>query len=80
MADAAAMKRYSCPSAIDAAKVIVLAMTDATQGGRMTTTGAVHAISGEPARSRREGPSLRQPVFNWLIKYKYTEVKHFEWK
>ena len=58
MLDAKVMKKAVTRAAIEAAKAIVLAMTEANEESRMPTTGTREANLGEVARSRASGPSL----------------------
>ena len=62
---------------MEAGKVILLGMTEAKESGRTVEKGAAYTMAAD-IRSKTDRPCLRQPLFNWAVKDKFTEIKHFK--
>ena len=58
MHEAEIIMRTDTYVAVEVAKVMILAMTEAMGNGRLAETSNGHAVAAETVRSRRGGPSL----------------------
>ena len=78
MVDSEAISQGVTPTVIEAAKATVITITEGNEGSSRPATNAWQTGMGEVMRTRTGGPLLRQLIFNWGARGKYTEVKHFE--
>ena len=65
MSEAEILTKAATQLAVEVAKATILAMTEATEGGRASIHSTRHAVTAETMRSRGGGPYLKIPLFNW---------------
>ena len=76
MAGSEAIKKDVIQAAIEAAKAMVVTITELNDKGIINATSSRQDTMGENTTARVGGLCLGQLIFNWTVKYKHTEVRH----
>ena len=78
LANGEVIKKAIIWSSTEATKAAVLAMIEVNEGSRMPTTNIGQAKLAETARNRVGRTYLRQPIFHWVARDWFVELKHFK--
>ena len=77
MADTETVMKAVTQVAVEAPKATIPVMIKAKEDSRTPAQSAGHTTAAEPARSRRGGLCLKQPISNWGAENKYAKCKQF---